>query len=502
MNNKIITVIIIAVLIALIPSLVFANPLPDKAITAFSTDPDWIEAYSADDTILASLYIICNDDTFYVSDTIFTVWGSMEPFRIDSTLCPDLDIPDNSGVILIGDDEQENYEWGSVRYGIYNYHFSPPRDCHSFKAEMIEHEWIFYLPYLDHRIRGYFGETYVLINEISVGNTWGDGDFVELYNYSESIVDLSNWEIICNSRYIIPPDTYIKPHKFFTLREGDFPELYTPVVEGDNVYLIKEGETLVDQVGWSSNHGNDVSFQRFPDGYIDGIYNSYSGYNDASSVCFSNGFPTRNGSNREECPGFVVIGTNAIKPEGNKVKLIWTDPVWDMRFAGSKVIKSSSHFPQDIYDGTEVYDGTVGELLDTDIIDSLAYYYSVFAYTFDGDYSNLIDESCDSIPGVITNINDDPPSLPINTELLANYPNPFNSSTTIKYIVGESNNNQDIRLEIFNLLGERVAALVDEKKQVGEYTVSWDASEHTTGIYFAKLRCGDLTYSKKMVYLK
>ncbi|MCP4633510.1 MAG: T9SS type A sorting domain-containing protein [candidate division Zixibacteria bacterium] len=102
-----------------------------------------------------------------------------------------------------------------------------------------------------------------------------------------------------------------------------------------------------------------------------------------------------------------------------------------------------------------------------------------------------------------TDVNeDDPPSLPINTELLANYPNPFNSSTTIKYIVNESNDNQNIRLEIFNLLGERVATFVDEKKHVGEYTVSWDASEHTTGIYFAKLTCGELTYSKKMVYLK
>ena len=65
-------------------------------------------------------------------------------------------------------------------------------------------------------------------------------------------------------------------------------------------------------------------------------------------------------------------------------------------------------------------------------------------------------------------------------QLLQNYPNPFNSSTTIRYSL-----NRDSRTEIivFDLLGHKLAALVDEYRDAGTHEISWDASGLPAGVY-------------------
>ena len=98
--------------------------------------------------------------------------------------------------------------------------------------------------------------------------------------------------------------------------------------------------------------------------------------------------------------------------------------------------------------------------------------------------------------GVITRIND----LPIRYDLKQNYPNPFNPVTNISYSIPLLGN---VSLVIYNLLGEEVSRLVDDKqRQVGEYIASWDASNMTSGIYFYRLQAGDFVRTRKMVLLK
>jgi hypothetical protein len=102
--------------------------------------------------------------------------------------------------------------------------------------------------------------------------------------------------------------------------------------------------------------------------------------------------------------------------------------------------------------------------------------------------------------GNITSILSDEPDVPRRSRLYQNYPNPFNPTTTINY---ELRITDYVELYIFNVLGQRVALLVLEKQASGQYTVIWDASDFSNGIYFYRLTVGnDYSELKKMLLLK
>ena len=83
--------------------------------------------------------------------------------------------------------------------------------------------------------------------------------------------------------------------------------------------------------------------------------------------------------------------------------------------------------------------------------------------------------------------------------LMKNYPNPFNPSTTIVYNVTETG---QVKLEIYNVLGEKLETLVNEIKQPGRYTVQWDASNYTSGIYIYKYEVDNKVFSERMAFIK
>ena len=90
-------------------------------------------------------------------------------------------------------------------------------------------------------------------------------------------------------------------------------------------------------------------------------------------------------------------------------------------------------------------------------------------------------------------------ALPRVFSLEQNFPNPFNPSTEIYFSAPVRSH---ITLTVYNILGQKVATLVDEIKSAGAYSVQWDASRHASGIYFYQLRSGDTRISKKAVLLK
>lgn len=98
-----------------------------------------------------------------------------------------------------------------------------------------------------------------------------------------------------------------------------------------------------------------------------------------------------------------------------------------------------------------------------------------------------------------------------NFDLKQNYPNPFNSLTAIPFTVHSKqstvNNSVRINVSIYNILGQKVRTLLDQKKAPGEYRVLWDGKDESgkdvgSGIYFCKLSCGDLVSIKKMILLR
>ena len=107
------------------------------------------------------------------------------------------------------------------------------------------------------------------------------------------------------------------------------------------------------------------------------------------------------------------------------------------------------------------------------------------------------------LPGIIEVpvgvVDDDIAQLPTTVQLKQNFPNPFNPVTSIEYVIPFEDK---IILTIYNILGEEIARLIDERQPAGEYEVTWNAANAASGIYFYRLQAGDIVQTRKMVLLK
>ncbi|MBD3232646.1 MAG: T9SS type A sorting domain-containing protein, partial [candidate division Zixibacteria bacterium] len=90
-------------------------------------------------------------------------------------------------------------------------------------------------------------------------------------------------------------------------------------------------------------------------------------------------------------------------------------------------------------------------------------------------------------------------SLPVESSLLGNYPNPFNATTSISYSLSNAGH---VTLSVYDIAGRLVTKLADGYRDAGEHTVSWDASQHASGVYFYKLTSGNVDITKRMTLLK
>jgi hypothetical protein len=86
-----------------------------------------------------------------------------------------------------------------------------------------------------------------------------------------------------------------------------------------------------------------------------------------------------------------------------------------------------------------------------------------------------------------------------NISVLQNYPNPFTSTTTIKYKVAEPGL---VSLKIYDVIGTEIACLVNERKAAGDYTVDWNACGVKSSIYFCRLQEGLISETKKLILQK
>ena len=88
---------------------------------------------------------------------------------------------------------------------------------------------------------------------------------------------------------------------------------------------------------------------------------------------------------------------------------------------------------------------------------------------------------------------------PMEFALQQNYPNPFNPVTTIRFTLAKSSN---VRLSVYNLQGQHVATLLNEKLSSGEHAATFDASQLSSGVYIYRIQAGEFMQTKKMMLIK
>ncbi len=158
--------------------------------------------------------------------------------------------------------------------------------------------------------------------------------------------------------------------------------------------------------------------------------------------------------------------------------------------------------------GSTFYQGTISEMilrtsdgghnwveesigLTADILDGLMVDHTHgWAVTFDGHVLSY---------GITTGIVEKLPGLPNGFALRQNYPNPFNSGTNIEYEVCRRS---DVRITVFNALGEKITALVTQIHEPGIYRIRFDGSRLGSGVYFYRMEAESFAETKQLLLIK
>jgi len=173
--------------------------------------------------------------------------------------------------------------------------------------------------------------------------------------------------------------------------------------------------------------------------------------------------------------GSIYIVANSRDNAGGDFLLIKYNP------DGEQVWLSRYENPENMY-GNYIYDMTLDREENILVTGSVAYSLTTIKFL--------------QAP---TAVEDSPVQNPDDISVLAAYPNPFNSQTTLNYLLPRPGL---AALSIFNLLGQKVAILFDGMQSVGEHSIIWNASTFPSGIYFARLQAGERSQTAKMVLLK
>lgn len=99
----------------------------------------------------------------------------------------------------------------------------------------------------------------------------------------------------------------------------------------------------------------------------------------------------------------------------------------------------------------------------------------------------------------VTSVKNGGKTIPTEIKLVGNYPNPFNPSTTISFTLPSQ---EFTSLKVYNMLGQEVAALVNEKLDAGVYKINFNAAQLSSGVYLYQLKAGNYSSVMKMVLTK
>jgi len=106
---------------------------------------------------------------------------------------------------------------------------------------------------------------------------------------------------------------------------------------------------------------------------------------------------------------------------------------------------------------------------------------------------------CFYYSGLTTSVEENKKNISNTFNLSQNYPNPFNPVTTINYSIPKQSH---VTIKIFDVLGNELTTLINEEKFAGNYSVKFNASAFSSGVYFYKIQAGNFVKTKKMILMK
>ncbi len=149
-------------------------------------------------------------------------------------------------------------------------------------------------------------------------------------------------------------------------------------------------------------------------------------------------------------------------------------------------------------DGTSVTETEVDSTNYTDVLKKSGdFTYFVQSIDFSGNLSEPSELAQITIIRVSNEIESG--SVPQEFLLFQNYPNPFNPSTTIRFAIPKAS---VVKIDVYNLLGQRVKTLVNSRKPAGIHTVNFDAADLSSGIYIYRIQAVDFVQIKRMTLIK
>jgi hypothetical protein len=495
--NMVLKIGLVLVLMMVLPCL--GNPIPPYQIGLIKASPPQvgiINYYSSDIDVSGMTIVTSRGIATIDSGTIIPRnWPTGQPYILDSTNTSGLAFNQKGDSIIAN---LLPYYSNEIKFGQLG---TAPVPIDGYALIFYPDPLYLYWGYISFDFaRPNYGYTSVLINEVNAGSTWDRcGNFIELYNKSAVPISLNGWRLVCDTIYDFPANAIIPAHGYYVVDECDFPTKFHMNFDGDNLYLINH-DTLVDQVGWSSDHGANVSFMRYPDGDVDTsiwIGMDFIGFDDNSSTSFENGFPSRGAANRHENPGFVVIAARADSTGLNAARLTWTNPIWDPNIAAAVVVRSTNGFVNNPPEGEVIYEGRGQIYIDPNLAFNQVYYYTIFARKYDNSYSIPTSESQASIilhsAGIAENSN-----LPTDFHISC-YPNPFNARTLITFTLPVS---ERARVAIYDVAGRLVDIAADRAFEAGQNSVLWDAVNRPSGVYFYSIKTDTGSQTKTVVLMK
>ncbi|MBD3233097.1 MAG: Omp28-related outer membrane protein [candidate division Zixibacteria bacterium] len=123
----------------------------------------------------------------------------------------------------------------------------------------------------------------------------------------------------------------------------------------------------------------------------------------------------------------------------------------------------------------------------------------IVAFVQDSTSYDILQTNRISVNQIHTGIEDERDFQMPDRVSLDNYPNPFNSSTVIRFELAEKS---EVQLLVYNLVGQKVADILHDIYQPGSYNVKWDAKNQPSGMYFYKMKVNNRDFIRKAVLIK